>query len=200
MHTPRETLLHEKACRHALRYIKESADCKENEPFAEALKARMNAEARLRLGKTPDKAFVDEALRHLADDAGRTDFPHPWQLYFYNAGLSLLSPHGRKNAPEKDTAILFLERSRELCRNSDGLTINIMTLLPLSRLHALRPDDATILRDTEDILRSMKEAAMQNRLNGEHFAPLLKEAEHGAARALALLKKDPERFFPFNYR
>lgn len=200
VHTLREALLHEKACRHALRYIKESADCKENEPFAEALKARMNAEARLRLGKTPGEAFVDEALRHLADDAGRTDFPHPWQLYFYNAGLSLLSPHGRKNAPEKDTAVLFLERSRELCRNSHGLTINIMALLPLSRLHALRPDDATILRDTEDILRSMKEAAMQNRLNGEHFAPLLKEAEHGAARALALLKKDPERFFPFNYR
>ena len=52
---------HEKACFHARSYIEKSEDCKENHPFAEALKARMRAEARLRLGEAPSEDFVKEA-------------------------------------------------------------------------------------------------------------------------------------------
>ena len=75
-----------------------------------------------------------------------------------------------------------------------------MALLPLSLLHDLRPDDETIVHDAQNIFRSMEKAVAENKLNEEHFAPLLKEAEHGADRALGLLKKKPDRFFPFNYR
>ncbi len=200
----RDDKSHEKACRHALRYINESSGCTENRPFAEALKARMNAEARLRLGKTPDEGFVEDALLHFKKNAGFTGHTHPWQLYFYNAGLSLLPPNGGEKAPnagEKETAILFLERSRALCLNSQhSLILNIMALLPLSLLHDLRPDDETIVHDAQNIFRSMEKAVAENKLNEEHFAPLLKEAEHGADRALGLLKKKPDRFFPFNYR
>lgn len=193
--------LHEQACRHARRYIRKSKGCDVNYPYAEALKARIHAEAARRLGKPVPPRFLGEAVSHMEKrkQSGENGFIniHPWQLYFYNAGSACLSSGNRK---QRELAIELLMYSRELCLHGD-VAIECMALLSLSQLASakgLEPEDELI---AARVFQDMEAAVEGNRLDPQHFAPLLELAKQGRVlAALAAVRSDPQRFFPFNYR
>ncbi|NLV96240.1 MAG: hypothetical protein GX043_02740 [Desulfovibrionales bacterium] len=113
------------------------------------------------------------------------DQEHPWQLITYNLGLL---------APDLKQAQELFKHSLDLCSSPEsGPTIQVMALLPLSRLHAL---DSQKNR-SDHVLRAMRPIE-ENKVSARHFQSL-----HDAQDwqdTLQRVTKYRDKLFPYTYR
>jgi hypothetical protein len=135
-----------------------------------------------------------EKIFHLTDDikldlfATKPDEIHPLQLITYNTGrLALL-----RN--DSDRAYDEFIKSITLCRYG-AETINVMTLLPLSQIHAMKRMDSELEQTGLTVLEMIQTS---DNINKSHFKALTSSIEIG--KALDLVAAQPQVFFPFNYR
>lgn len=113
---------------------------------------------------------------------------HPRQLITYNTGrLALL-----RN--DSDRAYDEFIKSITLCRYG-AETIKAMTLLPLSRIHAMGRMDRNLVQTGLNILEMIQTS---HNINKSHFKALADPIE--IKEALDLVAAQPQIFFPFNYR
>jgi hypothetical protein len=115
---------------------------------------------------------------------------HPLQLIIYNSGrLALLRNDTDRAYDEFRKSIVF-------CRCRYGAeTINAMTLLPLSQIHAMGRMDSEMEQTCLDVLEKIRTS---NFINHSHFKTLTGSIP--AEKALDLVSAHPQVFFPFNYR
>ena len=189
----------------AEKYVKEAegyaekyiANCgKDNFRFAEALKARKFAERHLfaeRWKKTSADSAIDldvRARKAMAEDIikeGKT-IPHPWHLYFYNSGIAL-----------QDASLLEFAR-KLFCLEKEGSTLRVMELLPLSRLVTMENFCSDSEERSKEVLKEIRMAVDGGALDKEHFRDLLEVENDNALAALAMVRDNTRKYFPFSYR
>jgi len=173
------------------------ADCGEdNFRFAEALKARKFAERHL-FAERRKKTLADRAIeldvsarKAMAEDIikeGKT-IPHPWHLFFYNSGIAL-----------QDASLLEFAR-KLFCLEKEGSTLRVMELLPLSRLVTMENFCSDAEERAKEVLKEIRMAVDGGALDKEHFRDLLEVENDNALAALAMVRDNTRKYFPFSYR
>ncbi len=152
--------------------------------WKKALVARFLAEA--------GSGYVRENfLDALGDDVFHDpkDVKHPRALYLFNLGRVALQL-GRE-----DQATALWKESVRCCLSSmNGIAVNVMALLPLSRLQNIDPMADQPFRT--QAFRKIQGAAQQ--LNPTHFAPVLSDSPMD--KLVFRVMKHSEELFPFSYR
>jgi len=118
-----------------------------------------------------------------------TDQIHPWQLIAYNAGRLAIQ------LKDLQRAYQAFKKSITLCRYGED-TINAMALLPLSQIWQTGEMDKDLEKNCLDVLKRIRESAFT--ALPSHFKVLTDT--HNVADALERVFRNPEKFFPYNYR
>jgi hypothetical protein len=111
---------------------------------------------------------------------------HPWQLWAYNLG---------QVTQDRKLKRKFWQQAVQLCLRSGEAAINVMALLPLSKLYAHKLSSSEYLSlETSKVLEILNNSSLYK----PHFARIL-EAETWE-ETLEIVFKYLPGFFPFSYR